>query len=392
MYSILEGVKVIDLTRLLPGALCSMMLADMGAEVLKVEDTSKGDYMRWMKPMVKELSYYFLITNRNKRSIKLNLKEEEGREIFLKLARDYDVVLDGFRPGVMDRLGLGYETLAGVNQKIIYCAISGFGMDGPYRDKVGHDINYIGIAGILNGTGTPDGGAAIPSVQLGDIGVGSMMSVVGVLAGLREQQRTGKGINIDISMLDGLLFYMHLVMAEYFADGKLPVRGDDALTGKFPCYHIYKTKDDRYMAVGNLEDKFWEVMCDVIERPDLIEFQYATGEKRDKVVSELNKIFSQKTMVEWSELFQDRDTCVSQVNDPKDVTEDPHIRHRGIFFEMDHPTEGKIKQIRLPIKFQGLDARADIPAPAYGQHTEEVLRGLGYSVDEINQLAGNGVI
>jgi crotonobetainyl-CoA:carnitine CoA-transferase CaiB-like acyl-CoA transferase len=392
MYAVLEGLKILDLSRLLPGALCSMMLADMGAEVLKIEDTSKGDYMRWMPPMVKELSAYFLLTNRNKRSMKLDLKAPQGREIFLKLVKQYDVVLESFRPGVMDRLGLGYEALRKENQGIVYCALSGYGQEGPYRDLVGHDINYIALGGVLSSTGTEQGQPTIPSVQLADIGVGSLMSAIGILSAIIHQRATGKGLFIDVSMLDGVVFWMHLAFAEFFTTGNLPKPGHEMLTGKFPCYNVYETKDNRYVAVGALEAKFWATLCTAIERPALIEHQYATGKKREEVIGELREIFRSKGKDEWVALFKNHDICFAPVNTLDEVYEDEQLNHRRMFLEMDHPSDGRIKQINSPLKYVGAEEKHDVPAPAYGEHTDEILRQLGYTDQAIEKLHNDGIV
>ena len=392
MYSILKGIKMLDLSRLLPGALSSMILADMGVEVLKVEDTSEGDYMRWMSPMVNKLSAYFILTNRNKKSMKLNLKSPQGKEIFLRLIKHYDVILESFRPGVMDRLGIGYEMLKKENPGLVYCAISGYGQDGPYRDLVGHDINYIAQGGILGTTGTEQGKPVIPSVQIADIGVGSLMSAIGILSGIIYRKSTGKGLFVDISMLDGIIFWMHLAMAEYFAKGKLPKLGKEMLTGKYPCYNIYKTKDNQFIAVGALESKFWATFCHIIKRPDLIEHQYATGGKRRKVLKEVKEIFRTKNRDEWVGLFKDKDVCLAPVCSVEEVCRDIHLTHRGMFFEIDHPTEGRIKQINFPIKYLGENERENLSAPAHGEHTEEILRGLGYTDESIKSFYEKGAI
>jgi len=392
MYSILEGVKILDLSRLLPGAMCSMMLADMGADVLKVEDTSQGDYMRWMPPMVNEVSAYFLLTNRNKKSMKLDLKAPQGKEIFIKLVKQHGVVLESFRPGVMDRLGLGYEVLKKENPGIVYCALSGYGQDGPYRDLVGHDINYIALGGILSSTGTEEGGPSIPSVQIADIGVGSLMSSIGILSAIINQKTTGKGCFIDVSMLDGVVFWTQLAFAEYFSSGKSPKPGNEMLTGKFPCYNVYQTKDNRYIAVGALETKFWATLCTAIGRTDLIEHQYATGEKNNEVIKELKNIFLKMDKDEWVDLFSDKDICFAPVNTLDEVYKDAQLKYRRMFFEMDHLSDGKIRQIKLPLKYADICEKADFPAPLYGEHTDGILRDLDYVDQDIERLREQGII
>jgi len=280
MMEALHGVKVLDLTRLLPGNFCTLLLADYGAEILKIEDTDRGDYGRWYPPRVKEQSALFIGLNRNKRSMKLNLKTDKGRGIFMQLVETSDVIVESFRPGVVDRLGIGYDAVRKVNQEIIYCSISGFGQDGPYRDKVGHDINYIGIGGILGITGQRGGSPVVPGTQVADIGAGGMMAVIGVLVALVHRQNTGKGQYIDISMLDGIVSWLSLSASKYFVDGEIPCREGMMLNGQYPCYRVYKTKDGKYLTIGALEKRFWENLCRALEREDLIPQQYATGPKR----------------------------------------------------------------------------------------------------------------
>jgi len=320
--------------------------------------------------------------------MKLDLKSSQGKEIFLKLVKHYDVVLESFRPGVMDRLGLGYEVLRRKNASLVYCAISGYGQDGPYRDLVGHDINYIALGGILGSTGSEEGKPAIPSVQIADIGVGSLMSAMGILSALIRQKTTGKGAFVDISMLDGIAFWMHLPFAEYFVTGKLPQSGREMLTGKFPCYNVYETKDRKYVAIGALEAKFWASFCNAINKPELIEHQYATGERRRGVIDQINKIFKAKDKDEWVALFKEIDICFAPVNSLDEVTKDKQLEFRKMFFEIEHPKEGKVKQINSPIKYKYLEEREkeNFRAPNYGEHTVEILRNLGYSDEQIKQL------
>jgi crotonobetainyl-CoA:carnitine CoA-transferase CaiB-like acyl-CoA transferase len=392
MIGALHGVKVLDLTRLLPGNFCTLLLADYGADVLKIEDTDRGDYGRWHPPRVRDQSAYFLGLNRNKKSMKLNLKTDDGRGIFMQLARKRDVILEGFRPGVVDRLGVGYDAVRKVNPEIIYCSISGFGQDGPYRDKVGHDINYIGIGGILGITGQRDGPPIIPGSQIADIGGGGMMAAIGILMALVHRQKTGKGQYIDVSMLDGVVSWLSMFASKYFVDGEIPEPGGMMLNGRFPCYRVYKTKDDKYITLGALEEKFWNNLYQALEREDLIPHQFATGSKRDEVVSQLEEIFLTKTRNEWMEYLEGLEICHGPVNDFQETFSDPQVLHREMVLEVDHPTEGRVKQVGFPIKFSETPGRVRLPSPGYGEHTREVLHELGYTEAKINTLEKSGVI
>ena len=392
MMDALQGIKVLDLARLLPGNFCTLLLADYGADVLKIEDTDRGDYGRWFPPLVRTQSAYFLGLNRNKKSMKLNLKTDKGRAIFMQLAERSDVILEGFRPGVTDRLGIGYDAVRKVNPEIIYCSISGFGQDGPYRDKVGHDINYIGIGGILGITGQRGGPPIIPASQIADIGAGGMMATIGILMALIHRRKTGRGQYIDISMLDGVVSWLSMFASKYFADGQIPQREGMMLNGQFPCYRVYRTKDDKYISIGALEAKFWENLCRALRREDLVPHQYATGSQGDEVVSQLEKVFLTKTRDEWVEYLEDFEICHGPVNDFQETFSDPQVLHRGMVLEVDHPTEGRIKQAGFPIKLSATPGRVRLPSPGYGDHTREVLEELGYPEGDIEALEKSGVI
>jgi crotonobetainyl-CoA:carnitine CoA-transferase CaiB-like acyl-CoA transferase len=392
MMDALQGIKILDLTRLLPGNFCTLLLADYGADVLKIEDTDRGDYGRWSPPLVRTQSAYFLGLNRNKRSMKLNLKTDRGRAIFMKLAERSDVILEGFRPGVSHRLGIAYDAVRQVNPGIIYCSITGFGQDGPYREKVGHDINYIGIGGILGITGQRDGPPIIPATQLADIGGGGMMAAIGILMALVHRRTTGRGQYIDISMLDGVVSWLSMFASRYFADGEIPKRGEMRLNGQFPCYRVYRTKDDGYITIGALEEKFWGNLCRALGREDFIPHQYATGKEGEEVISQLEEIFLTRTRDEWVNFLENFEICHGPVDDFQETFSDPQVVHRGMVLEVDHPTEGKIKQVGFPIKFSETPGRLRLSSPGYGEHTREILRELGYTQEEIESLEKSGVI
>lgn len=388
----LAGIKVLDLSRLLPGPYCSLMLGDLGADVLKVEDPEQGDYTRWWGPRIHHQGAFFLMVNRNKKSMKLNLKTDLGKDIFLRLVRQHDVLLEGFRPGVMERLGLGFETLRKENPGLIYCAITGYGYTGPYRDRAGHDLNYLSLAGVLSTIGSKGGPPVIPGVQISDIGGGAMTAALAILAAYIARQKTGRGQFIDISMLDGSFSWLPVPLAKTLADGEDLVAGDSFLTGRYACYRVYETKDGRYMGLAALEPQFWEGFCKTVEREDIIEDQFSEGERRVDVIDELSEIFKGKTRAEWVELFKTSDCCCEPVNSVSDALTDPQLLAREMILEVEHPTEGRIKQAGIPMKFSETPGAITLAPPGHGEHTKEVLQALGYAEEEIEKMGEQGVI
>ena len=377
---------MLDLSRLLPGPYASLLLADLGMEVLKIEDLEMGDYMRKMGPIREQDSVYFLAVNRNKKSMTLNLKTEEGKQIFFTLIATYDVILESFRPGVMDRLGIGYEELKKRNPRIILCSLSGYGQDGPYHERSGHDINYMGLGGALDLIGEKDEPPVIPGVQMADLGAGGMMSAIAILAAIIHREKTGEGQHLDVSMLDGVISWLSIHAGKYFMDGDLPKRGEMLLTGRFACYHVYETKDGRYMSLGALEPKFWRNFCETVARRDLIHKQYAEGEERDRLIGEVQNIFQTKTQKEWVEIFKNADACCEPILNLEEVFHHPHVLHRQMVKEIEHPLEGKLRSVGNPIKSSRYPFEIRIPPPKYGEHTIEVLKSVGYSEEEIRHF------
>ncbi|MFN0085159.1 MAG: CaiB/BaiF CoA transferase family protein [Blastocatellia bacterium] len=387
----LDGIRVLDLTRLLPGAVATMMLGDFGAEVIKIEEPGIGDPARHSRAGIRQPGAYFLATNRNKRSVAINLKQPAGREVFLKLAAAADVVIEGFRPGVMDRLGIGYETLKAIHPGLIYCAITGYGQDGPYRLKAGHDANYLSVASLLSVNGPKDGPPVLSGVQLADLAGGSLHAVIGVLLALQARARTGEGQFVDVSMMDGSLSLMYVPFASYLANGTQPERGNEGLSGRYACYQIYETSDGRHLSLGALEPKFWENACRVLGREDFIPQCYKSG-AQDGMIAAFRALFKTRTAADWLAAFDEVDTCVALINDIAEMIEDPQVRHRGLIAEIEHPTEGPLKQIGPTVRLSATPGAIRTPPPLLGEHTREILAAAGYAESEIERLAGEGVV
>ena len=392
MYQPLEGTRILDCTRLLPYQYCTMLLGDLGAEVLKIEEPREGDYGRWGDASRTYESTAFVMANRNKKSMKLNLKHERGKEIFKKLAASYDVLIESFRPGVMDRLGLGYNEICQVNTQIIYCSATGYGQTGSYRDKAGHDINYLSISGILAWTGEHTGRPVIPAIPFGDMAGGGLFSALTILAALLGRERTGRGQHIDVAQTDVLTSLNILNLAECIAKEKGQTARPHNLRGATLCYNTFRTLDGKYIALGALESKFWENFCNKVGREDLIENRLLPYEDERDSTEALKNLFASKTQKEWVDIFEDVDTCFSPILAPEETLADAHLRERGMISTMDDPERGKTIQIGFPAKFSdGLNFKRS-PAPSFGEHTTEVLADLGFSSSEVEMLQEQGVI
>ncbi|MGZ5313226.1 MAG: CaiB/BaiF CoA transferase family protein [Solirubrobacterales bacterium] len=391
----LSDVRVLDLTRLLPGGFCSLMLADFGAEVLKVEDTGMGDYVRWAPPFHEGVedsakSGLYLALNRGKRSIRINLKEEGGRDVLLRLARDYDVLVESFRPGVLDRLGVGYERLRQENPGLVYCAITGYGQDGPNRDRSGHDMNYLGLNGLLGLTGEAGGPPVQSAGQIADLGGGALMAAFGVLAALHERRSSGEGQLVDVSMTDGSLAWMAMAAGRYFADGKVPKRGDNELAGAILCYRPYACKDG-YVTLGALEPKFWEAWCRGVDRDDLIQHQFERP--GSETHAEVERIFLERTRDEWRQFASEHDCCLEPVLDLDEALDSELVKAREMVVELDQPgAERPVKQLGVPVKMSRTPGRVEAPGPSLGEHTDEVLEAAGYSAEQIAALKESGAV
>ena len=387
----LEGVRVLDLTRLLPGGFASMLFADLGADVLKIEEPGKGDYIRWMEPFKGGMSSGHLALNRGKRSMTLNLKHDRGRDVLLRLVADADVLIESFRPGVLDRLGVGYERLREVNPRLVYCAITGYGQDGPYRDRAGHDVNYLGFGGVLDIIGAAGGPPAIAGVQIADVGGGGLMAAVGILAALHDVERSGHGRFLDISMMDGAMSWLGLHATGFFLDGTPPTRGRMRLSGGVACYRVYRCADDRYVTVGALEPQFWAALCKALGVPEFVDRQIAPEDEQEKMAERIQEILLTRTRDEWVRELADLDACFGPVNDVAEAFADPHAVARGVRTEVD-TAEGPAGVVANPIRTVGEAPPRLGPAPGFGEHTDETLSAAGYSAEEIRELRDAGVV
>jgi len=388
----LEGITVLDFTRLLPGPFCTQLLCNLGADVIKIEDPKLGDYMRSVPPIVGDVSYPFLMVNRGKRSLAVDLKTPEGQEIVHKLARGADAVVEQFRPGVMARLRVAYDDLAMMNPKLVYCSFSGYGQTGPYKGLPGHDINFQALAGILGvTTGREDKAPAIPGVPIADLASG-FNAALAILAALRARDRTGRGEFIDVSIYDTAITLMVLGLARFLATGEEPVAGETLLTGSFPFYSLYETKDGRWLSVATVEPKFWSRMCELIGAADLSEKQFSDGAERLAVGQTLAERFRRRTLGEWEALLENEDLPITGVKTVSEVVRDPHVKARGLLPVVDVSGLGKVKVIAHPAKYTASETRNPTRVPARGQDTEEILRSLGYTARQIQTLAKKGVV
>jgi crotonobetainyl-CoA:carnitine CoA-transferase CaiB-like acyl-CoA transferase len=390
----LEGIKVLDLSRLAPGPFCSMLLGDMGADVLLIEAPADGK----LAPAIGgprnqdlERAAAYNVLSRNKRSIVLNLREPDARDIFYRLADDADVVLEGFRPGVVKRLGVDYGTLRERNDRIVYCSLSGFGQTGPYSQLVGHDINYIAIGGALGMIGWPDSPPAIPMNIIADFAGGGLHAAFGILTALLARERTGKGQYVDIAMSDGVLYLLASLTGSVLAGGASPTRGGTLLNGSVPHYNVYECSDGGWISIGSLEPHFFVNLCKVMGREDFIPHQWDAA-KRQEISDHFRAQFKSKTRDEWFEILKQSDICAGPVYSLEEALNDPHNRARDMVVDIDHPTLGKVHQLGVGTKLSETPGSVRSTAPLPGQHTDDVLRSIGYDDAAVSSLRERGVI
>ena len=392
MYQPLEGIKILDCTRLLPYQYCTMLLGDLGADVLKVEEPREGDYGRWGDGARTYESDAFVMANRNKKSMKLNLKHDKGKEILKKLAVEYDVLIESFRPGVMDRLGVGYEDMKQVNPAIIYCSTTGFGQTGPYKRLVGHDINYLGYSGILAWTGEHTGRPVVPGIPIGDMAGGGLVTAMAVLSALVGRERTGKGQYIDVGQADVLLSLNIRNIAEVLAQSKGRTARPVDVRGLSLCYNTYRTSDDKFVGVGPVEPKFWNNFCKTVGKEEWIDNHLLKYKDGTDTTEALKELFASKTRDEWENVFKDVESCITPVLTPDEALENEHYKEREMFVTMDDPNRGQTLQIGFPAKFSDDLNFKRSPAPFFGQHTDEVLMDIGLTAQELEELRKEGVI
>lgn len=401
----LENIVILDLSRMLPGPYCSMVLSDLGAEVIHINDPlfpygnpppffQKGRYRE---------SAFNSILMRNKKSISLNFKKEKALEIFYRLAEGADIILETFRPKVTEKLKIDYKTISEINPSIIYCSLTGYGQHGPYEQVAGHDLNYIGICGMLElnkdrkffGMKNQERKPIVPGVQAADIG-GGLVSVISILGAIIERNNDleRKGQYIDISMTDCVFSFMPMSAAFEFSNNLNDgiVQPKNPLHGEVPFYSIYRTKDNKYLSLGAIEIKFWRAVCKGLGREDLLPKGNAQNEEKEEVFLELQKEFLKKTQQEWMDIFINLDACVMPVKTFSEACEDPQLRARNMVVELNHSKFGKIKNIASPIKYSKTPLKIRCIAPKIGQHNKEILKLLKYTEEDIKQFKKQGVI
>ena len=380
----LIGTAILDLTRLLPGGFCTLILADLGADVIKIEEPGRGDYLRAFPPLGATQSVLFTALNRGKRSLTLNLKTDAGRTILLDLARRADVLIESYRPGVLARLGLDTATLQAANPRLIVCSISGYGQRGPLRDRVGHDLNYLGYAGALPLFAPRGGGPPIvPGMQVADIGGGALPAAIGILAALLERARTGRGQVLDIAMTDGVLRWLAMYAAQQWATGATPPGGRGPLSGGYACYSVYATGDARALTVAAVEPRFWATLCHMLDREHFAAIQYAPWPEQQLIFADLDALFATRTLDQWLAFFGDAEVCVGPALTLAEALE----FHTQPISAHDQPGEGVLKQLGGMFGVQ-----STLPAPALGQHSDELLAALGRDSAAIAALRAAGVI
>ena len=376
----LSGIKVLDLSRLLPGPFCSMILADHGARVISVA------HKRFISDGL------FLDTvNRNKEHMSLDLKTEEGKKIFFRLARETDVILEGFRPGVVHRLGIDYDTIRKINPGVIYCSISGYGQTGPLRNRAGHDVNFLGVSGVLDLIGESDRPPSIPGIQIADIAAGGMYAAIGILLALQSRITSAKGQYIDISMTDGMVSFLPIALYLKQLTGQAPQRGDNLLSHRYACYNIYETADGRYFSIGALEEHFWKRLCEHLGVPEYASLQFDDS-RREEILDFMRTTFRKRTLDEWEEELVNLDVCWTPIRNLEEVLQDPLFREREMIVEITGNDQKNITVLGVPIKLSDTPGAVRTPPVRFGENTASILREIGYAKEVIDDLSEKGVI
>ncbi len=396
----LNGIRILDLGQYVPNSLCTMILGDFGAEVIKVENAAPNalNFQASPKGEERRREAAFDALNRNKKSIGLNLKSEIGRQIFHRLSKEADVIIEGFRPGVVKRLAIDYETIKEINPRIIYCSFSGYGQDGPYKNLPGHDGNYLAVAGALSLFGNREGPPVPPMNLLGDFAGASLHGVMGVLIALLARSNTGRGQYVDISYTDGVMTFLTNLSVDYFRDGILPKRGETVLHNAYPYSKTYKTKDDTYIVICAIEPWFWQNLCRALGKEDYLAdhcqpqhfYSKPEGDKWAEISSYLEQVFLTRTSDEWVSFLSTKDVPISKVNTFDEAVRDPQVLLRNMVIEIKDPTLGSIKQLGMAIKLSDTPGQVRSLAPLFGQHTKDVLLAAGYKAEEIKEMLEKG--
>lgn len=376
----LTGITVLDLSRLLPGPYASMILADHGARVISIED----------KRFIAD-GFFITTVNRNKEHLSLDLKTAEGKDIFFRLVQTADVIMEGFRPGVVQRLGVDYETVRNVNPGIIYCAITGYGQTGPSASRAGHDVNYISTAGLLDLIGEADAPPSIPGIQIADIAGGGMNAVIGILLALVARNQTGKGQYIDISMTDGILGLLSIPLFFYQMSHHLPTRSDSSLSHRYACYNTYETADGRYLSIGAVEHRFWKKLCEHLDYPEYIDLQYDDN-RRIEIIDALRAVFHQKTLDAWNREFGALDLCWAKIQNLEEVLQDPLFKAREMVIDLPDKDGKPTPTFGVPVKLSDTPGKVRTPAVGFGESTVSILQEIGYSESDISQFQKKGVV
>ena len=388
----LEGILVLDLARRYPGAYSAMFLGDFGADVIKVDPPGTEFPIPFIDTHSEEFAAHFA-PDRNKKSIVINLRDEAGREAFYRLVKRADVLIEGFRPGVMKKLGADYETLRKLNPRLIYCSETGYGPDGPYASVPAHDMNYIAIAGALSLVGAKDGPPYLPSNLLADMAGAGLHGAIGVLLAIQARERTGQGQIVDISYIDTVISLLSYDASFYFTSGRVPKRGETHTTGAVAWGNVYLCKDGEYFSLGCAEPHLWANLCRALGREDLVPLHNPeTPEERQRVISELSAIFLTRTRNEWADYLRDKEACTGPVLNIDETFQDPQVLHRKMVVEVDHPRLGKVKQVGIPIKLSETPGSIRSVGVPLGEHTREILSGLGFSEQEIASLRDKGAV